>query len=278
MIKELAEKMSGELLVFDSDYIRTHYYSLSSYSLLRTSLCNDFRKIYFTRDPHKLCTCDILVVEISQADEIIRAQLRDEYWCVIYTQNPFKTLVKYLNQCVKHKSLVIDICGAYIVINMEKEYYKIWNYCKEGLQKYIEESAAQSGCEITEHGYVIYNEGIESENIRNTKLIKGNESKGRYKLSGNIKPIWEEKQIGKGNYYKSQVRRASLRGNNLRKRGLRDKSERQCKRRECAANFIIEMKESDDESSGVGAEPVRCFSSVEAKRPYFLSPSSSCPE
>lgn len=275
MVSELAEK-EGEFLVFDSDYIESAYHVLSNCSLLRTALCKDFRKIYFTRDPRKRCVCDILVIKIRNPSDILLDDFRREFWCVIYTQDPFRSLEKYLNQNVRYRSLVFDFCGVYLLINTmvnsaTKESASIGRN-GPGIRKYITSHISGMLCLGCEEDFF---ESVTGASL--VREIKRMVHRARiYKLSGNIKPVSKERQLIKPVEGRSPPLRI-CRANRIRNRAstrvvLVDSNMMPYKRRLLGNN-----RHYNDSSDG-SIEEIHCPSTVPVKRAFIMSQSSSCPE
>ncbi|ELA41158.1 uncharacterized protein VICG_01757 [Vittaforma corneae ATCC 50505] len=85
------------LYTFSSDYLKERFISMENCSLLSSSLPKAMPKIFFTRDLHKDCECEILVVETLKKD--IRAYKRTQKLAktVLITATPFTSLDAFLS-------------------------------------------------------------------------------------------------------------------------------------------------------------------------------------
>lgn len=89
--------MKFSLYIFDSDYLKEKFIPLDNCSLLSSNLPKKTPKIFFTRNLHKDCECEILVVEVLKKDFLTCERTQTLAKTVIITSTPFTSLDVYLS-------------------------------------------------------------------------------------------------------------------------------------------------------------------------------------
>lgn len=96
------------LYTFDSDYLKERFIALENASLLASKLPKATPRIFFTRDIHKDCDCDILVVETLKKDVFLCERTQKLAKTVLVTATPFSSL---------NALLVLGTCGRLVCMN-----------------------------------------------------------------------------------------------------------------------------------------------------------------
>jgi len=104
--------MDEEFFVFDSDFMNRNVVCIENCTFIRSPLPHKCHSIYVTRDPDKICKCNILVIKIEPNALLRVKRLREDVDCTIYTTNVFKALGKCLADGVPSRSTILYINKA----------------------------------------------------------------------------------------------------------------------------------------------------------------------
>ncbi|KAI5170061.1 hypothetical protein PAEPH01_1217 [Pancytospora epiphaga] len=112
--------MNSEQMTFQSDYLSKAYYVLGDYSFLKSGLFKGkLPRIYFTRDIRKNADCDILVVNLRGRHLFRMPPPNLKYRCTIYTIRPFESIIRYMENIIKYRCVIVDLLDFFLVINLE---------------------------------------------------------------------------------------------------------------------------------------------------------------